>query len=335
MPSPSNGLRLIFAGTPEFAAEHLKSLIEDGRHQIVAVYTQPDRPAGRGKKLTSSAVKQLALQHELPVFQPHSLKAQSPNTPVIKDGNVQHDLQALEADVMIVVAYGLILPQAVLDIPRFGCLNVHGSLLPRWRGAAPIQRAIAAGDKETGITIMQMDRGLDTGDMLVKRDCKITKEETSASLHDKLMVLGADALLETLDKLQRNTLNPQVQDDTNATYAEKISKAEAQIMWSDSAQQIETKIRAYNPFPIAYTFLNGARIKIYKAQEVKTNLVDVQLNDKKAGQILAADQEGLLIACGKNTLLVEECQLPNKKMMSVADIVNGNSELFLVGDYFE
>jgi methionyl-tRNA formyltransferase len=335
MSHPFCGLRLIFAGTPDFAAHHLKALIDNSQHEIVAVYTQPDRPAGRGKKLSPSPVKKLALQHELPVFQPHSLKAQPLKAPPTKDSHVQQELLALKADVMIVVAYGLILPQAVLDIPRFGCLNVHGSLLPRWRGAAPIQRAIAAGDKATGITIMQMDRGLDTGDMLVKRDCEMTKEETSASLHDKLMVLGTDALLETLDQLQRNDLRPEAQDDANATYAEKISKEEAKIIWSEAAQQIETKIRAYNPSPIAYTFLNGSRIKIYKAEVVKAHSVDFQLNDTKEGQILAADEKGLLIACGKNSLLVGQCQLPNKKVMPVADIINGNSELFSVGDSFE
>lgn len=325
MSPSSTGLRLIFAGTPDFAAHHLKALVEHSSHQIVGVYTQPDRPAGRGKKLTPSPVKKLALEYKLPVFQPQSLK----------DSHTQKELSELQADVMIVVAYGLILPQAILDIPRFGCLNVHGSLLPRWRGAAPIQRAIAAGDKETGVTIMQMDRGLDTGDMLVKRGCGITKEDTSASLHDKLMVLGANALLETLEQLQRADLNPNAQDDSLATYAEKISKEEAKIMWSEPAQAIEIKIRAYKPFPIAYTFLNDSRIKVHKAQVFEGKPNDKKEENIKEGQILTVDEKGLLVACGKDFLLIEQCQLPNKKMMSVVNVINGNSDFFVVGDCFE
>lgn len=331
---PSSGLRLIFAGTPDFAAHHLNALIEQSQHehgqyQIVAVYTQPDRPAGRGKKLRPSPVKTLALENQLPVFQPHSLK----------DVNVQKELIEHQADLMIVVAYGLILPQAVLDIPRFGCFNVHGSLLPRWRGAAPIQRAIAAGDKESGVTIMQMDRGLDTGAMLFKQTCKIEVDETSASLHDKLMSIGADALLTTLEQLQRDDLKPEIQDDALANYAEKISKEEAQIVWSESAKIIETKIRAYNPFPIAYAFLNEARIKIFKASVVSTfSETDVSSTinkNKEAGKILDVNEAGLLVLCGEDQLLIQECQLPNKKRMSVAEIINGNNTAFIAGHYFE
>lgn len=332
MTPSSSGLRLVFAGTPEFAAHHLQALVEDGRHELVAVYTQPDRPAGRGKKLTPSPVKKLALQHELAVFQPQSLK----------DSEVQRELAEHRADVMIVVAYGLLLPQAVLDIPRFACLNVHGSLLPRWRGAAPIQRAIAAGDKESGVTIMQMDKGLDTGAMLLKSTCTIADGETSASLHDKLMHLGAPALLETLEQIQKNELSPELQDDTKATYAEKISKAEAQINWSETAREIETKIRAYNPFPIAYTFLNGSRIKIYQASFVKeisikeANIKEKNITQyKQVGEIVRVDTNGVLVACAEDYLLLEQCQLPNKKLMPIAAIINGNSDIFAPGACFE
>lgn len=328
----SSGLRLIFAGTPDFAAHHLKALIEDGRHQIAAVYTQPDRPAGRGKKLKPSPVKQLALENELAVFQPQTLKSEE----------VQKELLEHQSDLMIVVAYGLILPQAVLDTPRFGCFNVHGSLLPRWRGAAPIQRAIAAGDKTSGVTIMQMDRGLDTGDMLYKQSCDIELDETSESLHDKLMGLGAEALLTTLEQLQHQNLKPEAQDDTLANYAEKITKEEARIVWTESAERIETKIRAYNPFPIAYTFLNEARIKIYQARVVSTPLENntptlSKASDevKEEGKILSVSDAGLLVLCGEKQLLIEECQLPNKKRMSVAEIINGNSRVFTAGHYFE
>ena len=246
-------LRVLFAGTPDFAASHLRALIES-KHQLIAVLTQPDRPSGRGKKLTPSPVKALAQDAGIEVLQPASLKGE----------DEQATLRALGADVMIVVAYGLILPQAVLDICPFGCLNVHGSILPRWRGAAPIQRALAAGETETGITIMQMDRGLDTGDMLLKRSCPIASDDTSSSLHDKLMALGAEALIEALALLQDDTLVPAKQNDSEATYAEKITKEEARIDWSQSAKEIHTRIRAYNPFPVAYSEFNNKRIKIYQ-----------------------------------------------------------------------
>ncbi len=314
------GLRIIFAGTPDFAAQHLQALIEQGLHHIVAVYTQPDRPAGRGKKLTPSAVKTIALEHHLPVFQPHGLKELS----------VQDELKQHQADIMIVVAYGLLLPQAVLDIPRFGCFNVHASLLPRWRGAAPIQRAIAAGDKLTGVTIMQMDLGLDTGDMLVKRECDISDDDTAASLHDKLIPLGVEALFDALRELQSSELQAVSQNDAKATYAEKITKEEAQINWSESAATITTKIRAYNPFPIAFTFFNESRIKIYSAEAVES------MTGAEPGQILQVSDRGLLVACGEGSaLLILQCQLPNKKVMSVADILRGNSNVFSVGACFD
>ena len=232
----SKTLRIIFAGTPDFAARHLDALLSSG-HQVVGVFTQPDRPAGRGKKLMPSPVKVLAEEQGLPVFQPASLRPQE-NQQLVAD---------LNADVMVVVAYGLILPKAVLDMPRLGCINVHGSLLPRWRGAAPIQRSLWAGDAETGVTIMKMDVGLDTGDMLYKLACPITSDDTSATLYDKLADLGPQGLIETLQQLADNTAKPEVQDDALATYAEKLSKEEARLDWSLSAAQLERYIRAFNP----------------------------------------------------------------------------------------
>ena len=311
-----DALRIIFAGTPDFAAYHLQVLI-DSPHDIVAVYTQPDRPAGRGKKLTASPVKQVALTHGLPVVQPLSLK----------DSNTQEVLRQHRADVMVVVAYGLILPEAVLNIPRFGCFNVHGSLLPRWRGAAPIQRALAAGDRKTGVTIMQMDAGLDTGDMLYKSECTISDEDTSASLHDKIMRLGPPALLATLEQLQQQQLQPEVQEDSLATYAEKISKEEALIDWSLPAAAIAQNIRAYNPFPIAYTFFADQRLKIYAAT------VADRPSTKAPGEILALTNGGLFIACGDGVLCIDQLQLPGKKPMAIVDVINGYSATFHQGAY--
>ena len=232
-------LRLIFAGTPEFAALHLKALIES-KHQLLAVYTQPDRPAGRGKKLQSSPVKQLAERCDLPVYQP----------PTLRDRDAQRQLAALGADVLIVVAYGLILPQPVLDTPRFGCLNVHASLLPRWRGAAPIQRAIEAGDRETGVTIMQMDAGLDTGDMLASAHCPIGSRATAATLHDTLAELGAPLLLRVLADLPSYQRGALPQEEALATYAGKIHKSEGALDWPPDCVQLGRRIRAFNPFPV-------------------------------------------------------------------------------------
>ncbi len=327
MTSSSTGLRIIFAGTPDFAAHHLQALI-DSSHQIVAVYTQPDRPAGRGKKLTPSPVKTLALAHELPVLQPESLK----------DPQAQAELFEHNADVMVVVAYGLLLPKAVLETPRYGCLNVHGSLLPRWRGAAPIQRAILGddtgdgngmADKETGVTIMQMDVGLDTGDMLYKSACDIEPDETTASLHDKLMRLGAPALLATLEQVQLDQLQPEPQNNAQATYAEKITKQEAQIDWSKPATFIERKIRAYNPFPVAYTFLNDKRLKIYKATSI-----NISNNEKTPGDIVAFNEDGVVVACGEGALALQQLQVPGKRSMSIAELQNGYSDLFSIGNHF-
>jgi methionyl-tRNA formyltransferase len=317
MASSARGLRLVFAGTPDFAAYHLQALLAS-HHQLVAVYTQPDRPAGRGKKLSPSPVKRLALDNNLPVFQPLSLK----------DPHAQQTLAAHNADVMIVVAYGLLLPQVILSMPRFGCLNVHGSLLPRWRGAAPIQRAVEAGDTLSGITIMQMDVGLDTGPMLYKSECELSATETSASLHNKLMHLGPPALLATLEQLQQGQLKPLAQDNSAATYAAKITKEEALIEWKQSAVLIERYIRSYNPFPIAYSFLGNQRVKIYAATIIPL------ASNKTPGEIIAFDQRGLLVACGQQSIMITQLQLPGKKVMAASELLHGYSELFAVGHNF-
>jgi len=309
-------LKIIFAGTPDFAATHLQALIS--QHEVVAVYTQPDRPAGRGKKLNASPVKLLAEQNNLPIYQPQSLKDPE-----------QHTILAnLQADIMVVVAYGLILPQVVLDAPRLGCINVHGSILPRWRGAAPIQRAVEAGDKETGVTIMQMDAGLDTGAMLTITRCPIEPSETSGSLYDKLAALGAPALLSTLDKLKAGTAVAVAQDNGQSTYAKKIDKAEALIAWSQPAIIIDQRIRAFSPFPAAYTEIEGLRVKIWAAQTSTQQL-------GTSGEIVAADDNGLLVGCGQGSLLLTEIQLAGKSRMPVSEILRSRVELFATGKRFE
>ena len=300
-------LRIIFAGTPDFAARHLQALIQS-EHQIVGVYSQPDRPAGRGKKLKASEVKALALEHDLPVFQPQSLK----------NDEALAELTSLNADIMIVVAYGLILPKAILEAPRLGCLNVHGSILPRWRGAAPIQRAIWAGDEQTGVTIMQMDEGLDTGDMLHISRCPISTTETSASLYTKLAELGPDALIETINKLANGEITPEPQNDELANYAKKLSKEEANIDWSMSALQIERNIRSFNPWPVCFTQMGGQTVKIYQAQVV--------LQSGDPGQILSSDKNGVVVACGEHALCITQLQPQGKKPMAINDFLNGRSD---------
>jgi methionyl-tRNA formyltransferase len=295
-------VRLIFAGTPPFAAAALDALADAG-HDIALVLTQPDRPAGRGMKLTPSAVKQAALARGLPVAQPTSLK-----TP-----EAQAELRATDADVMVVAAYGLILPQAVLDLPRFGCLNIHASLLPRWRGAAPIQRAILAGDAETGITIMQMDAGLDTGAMLSKTAVPIRDSDTAASLHDALAAAGASAIVAALANYA--ALAPEAQDDSQATYAAKLSKEEAQLDWNQPADALARAVRAYNPVPGAWTLLDGAPLKIWAAQAgAGTGL---------PGEVLRAEADRLLVACGSGALAVQELQPAGSKRMAAAAFLAG------------
>lgn len=295
-------MKIIFAGTPQFAASALAALLKE--HQIVAVLTQPDRPAGRGMQMAASPVKQLALQHGLPVLQPATLKTEEARKPIA----------ALDADMMVVAAYGLILPKAVLELPRYGCLNIHASLLPRWRGAAPIPRAIVAGDSETGITIMQMDEGLDTGDMLLRRACAIEQNDTAQTLHDKLAVIGADCILEALRLLQDNRLVPSKQDDAAATYAAKLQKSEAQIDWNQDARQIERAVRAFNPFPVCQANFNGVAIKIWQAalQEGARG---------EAGKVLSADKHGITVACGKDALRLEVLQRPGGKAQPAAQFL--------------
>lgn len=309
-----NKLKLIFAGTPDFAARHLAALLSSD-HEVVAVYTQPDKPAGRGQKLTASPVKELALAHDLPVYQPASLRNEE----------AQAELAALGADLMVVVAYGLILPKAVLDTPRLGCLNVHGSLLPRWRGAAPIQRAIWAGDSETGVTIMQMDVGLDTGAMIRKVSCPIASDETSASLYDKLAELGPQALVDTLDAMAAGDTAAEAQDDALANYAQKLSKEEARIDWSMEAVAIERCIRAFNPWPISWFEVAEQTIKVWQAEVIDSD------HGQSAGTLLKADKQGIDVATGKGVLRLLTLQPPGKKAMSVPDLLNSRRDWFEPG----
>ena len=304
-------LRILFAGTPEFAAIHLQALI-NSEHEVIGVYTQPDRPAGRGKKLQPSPVKQVALDNGLEVFQPLNFK----------DAADVEQLKSLNADVMVVVAYGLILPQSVLDAPKYGCLNVHASLLPRWRGAAPIQRCIEAGDKMTGITIMQMDKGLDTGDMLSKVTTGILADDTGGTLHDRLAEMGPGALLSTLAQVEACSLQPEKQNDALANYAHKLLKEEALIHWQQPADEIALRVRAFNPFPMAFTLLGDERIRVLMAEalEKTTHLLP--------GTIVNVSAQGLEVACGEGVLRITQVQLPGKKAMAIADVINGQPQLF-------
>jgi methionyl-tRNA formyltransferase len=303
-------MKIIFAGTPQFAASALAALLRE--HQIVAVLTQPDRPSGRGMQLTASPVKQLALQHGLPVLQPATLKAE----------DAQREIAALDADAMVVAAYGLILPQAVLDLPRYGCLNIHASLLPRWRGAAPIQRAILAGDAETGITIMQMDAGLDTGDMLLRQSCPVSPTDTAATLHDKLADLGADSILKALRRLPE--LVPVKQDDAAATYAAKLLKSEGRIDWQQDARQLGLAVRAFNPFPVCHATLADTAIKVWQATPVA--------QQGEPGAVLVADKHGITVACGKDALRLEVLQRPGGKAQPAAQFLQAVP--IKVGDKF-
>ncbi len=314
----SASLKIIFAGTPDFSAMHLRALL-DSKHQLLAVYTQPDRPSGRGKKLQASPVKHLAQEAGLPLFQPASLK----------DQTAQQQLAELEADLMVVVAYGLILPQVVLDAPRLGCLNVHASLLPRWRGAAPIQRAIEAGDKATGITIMQMDAGLDTGAMLATTSCPIGAATTAASLHDELAALGAPLLLQVLADLPAHQVAGRTQNNELATYANKILKPEAEIDWYQDALSLDRRIRALNPFPVCFSTLDGARVKIWQA----TPDSPVTTADTP-GTIVRADDQGIVVNCGRGQLCIQRLQLPGGKTLSAEQILNARSAQFAPGTVF-
>ena len=308
-------MKIIFAGTPHFAASALAAVLKE--HSVSAVLTQPDRPAGRGMHLAVSPVKQFALQHGLTVLQPATLKTEQ----------VQQEIAALEADVMVVAAYGLILPEAVLRLPRHGCLNIHASLLPRWRGAAPIPRAILAGDRETGITIMQMDEGLDSGDMLLRHTCSISTKDTAQTLHDKLAEMGASDILEALRLVQTQRLMPVKQDNSAACYAAKLLKSEAQIDWRQDAQQIERAVRAYNPAPGCHANLNGIVVKIWQAS------LCFDLHGSEPGKVLAVDKHGISVACGKDVLRLEVLQRPGGKAQPAAQFLQ--SMPVKVGDIFD
>ncbi|ENC6708667.1 methionyl-tRNA formyltransferase [Vibrio harveyi] len=310
----SQSLRIVFAGTPDFAARHLAALLSS-EHEVIAVYTQPDRPAGRGKKLTASPVKTIALEHDIPVYQPENFKSDE----------AKQELADLNADIMVVVAYGLLLPQVVLDTPKLGCINVHGSILPRWRGAAPIQRSIWAGDAETGVTIMQMDIGLDTGDMLKIATLPIEASDTSASMYEKLAGLGPDALIDCLADIATGKAEPVKQDDELANYAKKLSKEEARIDWNDDAAHIERCVRAFNPWPMSHFEAAENSIKVWESR------VAGQTSDKPAGTILQADKTGIYVATGNGVLVLEQLQVPGKKAMSVQDILNSRASWFEVG----
>ena len=321
----STPLNIIFAGTPDFAAKHLAALIQS-EHNIVAVYCPPDKPAGRGKKLTACATKQLATEHSLPVEQPINFK----------ETQAQEILAQYNADVMVVVAYGLLLPEVILNTPKLGCINVHGSLLPKWRGAAPIQRSVEAGDAVTGVTIMQMDKGLDTGAMLLKAECAIEGNDTSATIYEKLAVLGPEALLDTLAMMAKTDFNSkeqaQVQDNELATYAQKLDKAEAELNWQLDAQQLSRKVRAYIPWPVAqftYQEENSKqhRIRIWQAKAENSN------HSQANGTILSADKTGILVATSSGALRLLELQLPGKKPLAVADILNGRADWFVAGQH--
>lgn len=308
-------LNIVFGGTPEFAVPALEALLA-ARMQVAAVYTQPDRPAGRGQKTQASAVKECALRHGLHVEQPQSLR-----TP-----DAAAHLRSFVPDVMVVVAYGLILPQAILDVPRLGCVNIHGSLLPRWRGAAPIQRAILAGDKETGISIMRMDAGLDTGPVLSMHPTPIDPTETAASLHDRLAKMGADALVQSLSKYANGELKPRRQAENGVTYAHKIKKEEALIDWRRSASEIDAQVRAFNAWPIAETRWQGQQLRIWEATPFDLT------HESPPGTVIEADDQGVIVGAGNGALAIRRLQLAGRKAMPAADFLNAHR---IVGTRFE
>ncbi|MCY4044868.1 MAG: methionyl-tRNA formyltransferase [Cellvibrionales bacterium] len=311
-------LSIVFAGTPDFSADQLNALIQ---HQwdISAVYCQPDRPKGRGKKLLPPPTKALALEHNLPVYQPLNFRSQE----------AIDELAALKPDVMVVVAYGLLLPESVLSIPTYGCINVHASSLPRWRGAAPIERAIEAGDTETGVTIMQMDKGLDTGDMLLHESLPITSKTTGDSLRAAMSTLGADLLIKTLEHIASQQLKPIKQDDSLATYAKKIVKPETGIDWQQSCHAIDQKIRAFNSHYVCFTVLDNQRIKIWEAQPMDSP------SSGEPGEILSIDKNGIVVACGEGQLSIQKIQLPGGKAINIQALLNGNKHLLTQGCRFE
>lgn len=307
----AKALDIAYAGTPDLAAHILKTLLEKGTHRISLVYTRPDLPAGRGRRLREGPVKQLAISRGLPVLQP-SQKA-----------DIDPDGHLVDFDLMVVAAYGMILPEAILNRPRLGCINVHTSLLPRWRGAAPIQRAILAGDAETGITIMQMDAGLDTGPILYQRALPIQPEDTAGSLHDRLAILGGECLLASLDQLSAGSALPEPQPDTGVTYADKIRKEEALLDWSRPAVEIERRVRAFNPAPVARAVVAGIEFRVWRAEVLKD-----QNAATAPGSVAGYSAAGLDVATGNGVLRVVQLQLPGKKVLDCRDFYNGNPRLW-------
>lgn len=313
-------LRIIFAGTPDFAIPSFQALINSSC-EVVAVYTKPDRPSGRGLKLTYSPIKQYVLDHypHLPILQPINLR--EPDT--------LKQLREFDADLMVVIAYGLILPGAVIALFKYGCINIHSSLLPKWRGAAPIQRALLAGDPSSGVTVIQIDEGLDTGDMLLTKEYLVSPKETAKSLHDELALLGAEALIETLELMEKHQLHPIPQNNTLATYAAKISKEEALINWQVSAVQIDRQIRAFNPWPIAATFLSGQLLKVWEAEVLST-----EPSSYSPGQIIAAGKQGIDVATKEGILRLLTLQIPGGKPMAAGTFLNSRAKLIVPTETF-
>lgn len=305
-------MKIIYAGTPDFAVPALQALI-DSNHTVVAVYTQPDRPAGRGKKLAASPVKQLAEQYFIPVQQPIHFK----NTETLEQ------LKNYQADIMIVAAYGLILPKAVLELFPFGCINIHASILPRWRGAAPIQRAIIAGDTETGISIMQMEKGLDTGPFYCIEKCAINAEDTGESLHERLANLGATALMQVLPNIFTKTIQPKPQNNAAVTYANKLEKAEGRIIWQESSELIQRKIRAFNAWPVAFCEIQNELVRVWQAE-----VMSLETSNVAPGTIIAVEKNCIHIACGQGVLSITQLQFPGGKALPVSDILHAKKELF-------
>lgn len=311
-------LNIVFAGTPAFAIPSLQA-IANSPHNLIGIYTQPDRPAGRGQQLQISAVKEWALAHNVPVHQPLNFK----------DQQAVQELSSSKPDLMIVIAYGLILPVSVLSIPRFGCINVHASILPRWRGASPIQHAILHGDTKSGVTIMQLDAGMDTGDVLEIRECLLKGNETATVLHDQLAELAIAPLLDTVNKIAAGQISAQAQDHQLATYAPKILKEHAKIQWNKTATEIEQQIRAFNPWPIAYTQTQDINLRIYKAKIADTT------KSYTPGEIIEISKEGLLVATGSKGLLIEQLQFPGGKVITVNDWINAGRKYLQVGMILE